>query len=100
MGGWEQVGSHEVVGKGYDNTENSQMLSIGTIFTSTYHTKQLTPWSNSSTQLCGKLQPTVFLSMGDGAILRPPEHLWISDKPEKQATAKAAWAVFSATILI
>ena len=48
MGGWEQVGSHEVVVKGYVSSENSQMASIGTIFTSTYHTKQLNPWQNSS----------------------------------------------------
>ena len=40
------MGSHEVAGKGYVNTENSQMASIGA--TSTYHTKQLNPWPNSS----------------------------------------------------
>ena len=48
VGGWGWVGNHEVIGKGCVNTENSQMASIGTIFTSTYHTKQLNPWSNSS----------------------------------------------------
>ena len=42
------VGSHEVVNKGYVNTENSQMASIGVIFSSTYHTKQLNLWANSS----------------------------------------------------
>ena len=42
------MGSHKVVGKGYINTENSQMASIGAIFASTYHTKQLKPWPNSS----------------------------------------------------
>ena len=36
------------MGKGYEFTKTSQMASIGTIFTSTYHTKQLNPWSNSS----------------------------------------------------
>ena len=41
-------GSHDVVGKGYVNTENRQMASIDAIFTSTYHTKQLNPWPNSS----------------------------------------------------
>ena len=33
-------GSHEVAGKGYINIENSQLASIGAIFTSTYYTKQ------------------------------------------------------------
>ena len=35
------AGSHEVVGRGYIHTENSQMASIEAIFTSAYHTKQL-----------------------------------------------------------
>ena len=42
------VGSHEMMGKGYVNAENTQMASIGIIFCSTYHTKQLNPWPNSS----------------------------------------------------
>ena len=42
------MGSHKVVGKGYVNTENNQMASTDAIFTSTYHTKQLNPWPNSS----------------------------------------------------
>ena len=49
--GWEgggQVGSHEVADNGDVNSENNQMASIGPIFTSTYHTKQLNPWPNSS----------------------------------------------------
>ena len=37
----------------------------------------------------------MYLSRGDGAISKPPEHLWTSDKPEKQAIAKTAWATFS-----
>ena len=45
-GGW--VGSHEVAEKGYIFTKNSQMTSIGAIFISTCHTKQLNPWLNSS----------------------------------------------------
>ena len=44
-GGWEV---NEVVGKGYVLTKTNQMASIGVIFTSTYHTKQLNPWPNSS----------------------------------------------------
>ena len=42
------MGSNEVVGKGYVFTKNSLMTSIGAIFTSTCHTKQLNPWTNSS----------------------------------------------------
>ena len=37
-----------MAGKGYIFTKNSQMTSIGVIFTSTHHTKQLNPWTNSS----------------------------------------------------
>ena len=42
------MGSHKVVGKGYVNTENTQMVSTGAIFTCKYHTKQLNPCLNSS----------------------------------------------------
>ena len=37
-----------MAGKGHVFTKNSQMASIGAIFTSTYHIKQLNPWLNSS----------------------------------------------------
>ena len=43
---------HEKAGIIYVNTENSQMASIGAIFTYTYHTKQLNPWQKST---CGEL---------------------------------------------
>ena len=42
------MGSHKVTDKGYIFTKISQIASIGTIFSSTYHTKQLNPWPNSS----------------------------------------------------
>ena len=45
-------------------------------------------------QSCGKLQPAVCLSRGYRAIWRPPKHWWMSNKPQKQATTKAAWATF------
>ena len=41
-------GVHEENDKGYFNAKNSQMTSIGAIFTSTDHTNQLNPWANSS----------------------------------------------------
>ena len=37
-----------MVGKGYVFTKNMEMTSIGAIFISTCHTKQLNPWPNSS----------------------------------------------------
>ena len=37
-----------MAGKGYVFTENSQMTSIGVIFISICHTKQLNQWPNSS----------------------------------------------------
>ena len=42
------MGSHTVAGKGYFFTKTNQMASIGGIFTSTYNTKQLNLWPNSS----------------------------------------------------
>ena len=45
MGGWGQAGSYKVADKGYIFTKTSQMASIGA---TTYHTKQLNPWPNSS----------------------------------------------------
>ena len=59
--GW-RVGSHKVAGKGYINTENSQIISIGAIFNSTYHTKQLNPWPNSPSSYNSDLQLAMCLS--------------------------------------
>ena len=42
------MSSHKVAGKGYIFTKNNQMASTGVICTSTYHTKWLKPWPNSS----------------------------------------------------
>ena len=42
------------MGKGYVNTENIYVAFIDAIFTSTYHTKQLNPWPNSSASLVVK----------------------------------------------
>ena len=52
------MGSQEVAGKGYINTEQSQMVCIGAIFKATYHTEQLKLISHP----CGKLQGTDCLS--------------------------------------
>ena len=46
-------------------------------------------------QLCGELQLAVCLPRGYTVIGRRPEHLCISEKPQKQATAKAAQTTFS-----
>ena len=37
---------HKYSYKGGLNTKNNQMMSIGSFFNSTYHTKQLHPWPN------------------------------------------------------
>ena len=70
-------------GKGNANTENSQMASIGAIFSSTYHKRQLIPWLNSSASLvvnCRQLSA----SLGEmKPIKRQPKHSWTSDKPQK-----------------
>ena len=50
---------------------------------------------NLTSQSCGDLLQAGCLSSGDGAILRSPEHSWMSDKTQKQATAKAAWVAIS-----
>ena len=41
-------GQSQSAGQGYFNTKNNQIASIGAIFISTYHTKQLNPWPNPS----------------------------------------------------
>ena len=84
-----------MAGKGYVLTETSQMASIGVIFTSTYHTKQLNPWPNSSasrvvnySQLSacqGDMQPFEGYPYTRGRLT----------SLRKQATAKAARATFS-----
>ena len=86
------MGSHEVVGKGYVNTKSSQTVSIGAIFTFMYNTKQLNPWPNSSASRIVNYSP---LSSRLGEMepfednLSTRRHL-TADKPQKQATAKAA----------
>ena len=42
------MGSHKVVGNSYVFTKTSQMASTRAVFTSTYHTKHINPWPNSS----------------------------------------------------
>ena len=76
-------------------TVNSQITSVVAIFSSTYHTKQLNPWLTSPASdviiyshlsACpGEMEP----------FKRSPCHSWTSDKPQKQATAKAVWENFS-----
>ena len=42
------MGSPKVAAQRNVSTKATQMASIGAIFTSSYHTKQLNPWQNSS----------------------------------------------------
>ena len=75
--------SHEMMGKGYVFMKNSQMASIGAIFTSILH-KAAKSLAKLISQLCGELQSAICLSRKDGAVLRPSEHLWMSDRLEKE----------------
>ena len=95
VGGRWPVGSHKVAGKGYVNTENSQRVSIGDIFTSTYHTKQLNPWPKS---LASRVVNYSQLPACQGEMELFEDHpstrgclTSLRNKP----TAKAAWATFS-----
>ena len=80
--------------KGYINSNNSLLQPTGIHFH--LHISHKAPKSMAKLicQSSGELQPAVCLSRGDGAIWRPPEHLWMSDKPQKQAIAKVALATF------
>ena len=65
-----QAGSHNVVGKVYVNTENSQMVFIGAIVTSIYHTKQLNHGQThqSVVRWITAISAAVCLQKGDGAF--------------------------------
>ena len=57
--GW--VDSQVVEDRGYVFTKNSQMASIGAIFTSTHHTRQLNPCQNSSAnRMVNYSQPSAY----------------------------------------
>ena len=54
------MGSHEVAGIGYVFSKTRQMASIGVIFTSTYHTKQLSSPGNFQHQYLAELLVNVY----------------------------------------
>ena len=90
------MGTHEVVGKGYVFTKISQMASVGAIFTSTYHTKQLNPWPNSS---ASRVVNHSRLSACQGDMEpfegNPSTRGRLTSLRNKPYTAKAAKATFS-----
>ena len=86
------MGSHEVAGKGYVFTKTSQMASIGVIFTSTYHTKQLNPWPNSSASRVMNYSRLSACQGDMGPFEGDPS---TRGRLTRQATAKAAKATFS-----
>ena len=94
--GWGWAGTHKMVGKDYDFTKNNQMTSVGAIFTSTCHTKQLNPWANSSASRV-VIHSHYCLLRKAKAIWRPPKHMWMSDRLEKEAWVKADRSNFSST---
>ena len=82
------VGSHEVVGKGIISGENGQMASTVIILCAHKAAKSLAKLINQS---CGELRLVVCLS----SHLKTTKYSWTSNKPQKQALAKAVWATFS-----
>ena len=63
------MGSHKVAGKSYIFTKNNQMTSIGAIFTSMCHTKQLRKFmAKLISQSYGDSQSAVYLPRENGAI--------------------------------
>ena len=81
--------SHEVAGKGYVFTKTSQMTSNCANFTSTYHTKQLNPWPNSSASRVVNLS-RLSASKGDMQPLEgdPNTHGCLTSLRNKPCTAK------------
>ena len=94
------AGSHEVTDKDYINTKNSQMTSIGVITTSTYHTKQLNPWPNSSPSHVVNYSQLSACQGDIVSIWRQPKHLRMSDEPQKQGTAKEFQHLFLPELLV
>ena len=90
MEGWGWAGSHEVADKGYVFTKTSQIASIGAHFHLSISHKAAKSMAILITQSYGELQLAVCFLKEYPAIWRWYEHSWTSDKPQKQATAKAA----------
>ena len=82
------MGSHEVAGKGYVFTKTSQMASIGVIFTSTYHTKQLNPWPNvSASRVVNYSQPSACqgdMQPFEGDLYTRGRLTSLKDKPQQK----------------
>ena len=73
------------------------MASIDVILTSTYPTKHLNPWPNSSASHVVNYR-CLYACPGEMEPFKEhlsSEHLWKSDKSQKQTTAKAVWATFN-----
>ena len=73
------------------------MASIDVILTSTYPTKHSNPWPNSSASHVVNYS-WLYACPGEMELFKEhlsSEHLWKSDKPHKQTTAKAVWATFN-----
>ena len=78
-----------MAGKGFVNTEGSQMVSFDAIFSSMYHTKQLNAWPSSSVS---HVVIYSWLYVCPGEMEPFKDHLntqGLSDNLQKQATAKA-----------
>ena len=61
------------------------------------HKTQLNPWSISSSS--GDFQQGGYLYKPTSGFQWTPEHLWTSDRPQKQASAKADLSTFGSGVL-
>ena len=98
------VGSYQVVSKGYINTKNSQIASIGSIFSFTQlsHKAAKSMPNELISQQCGKLQLACLAVRGCLFVQGRWSHFkdypsthGYHDSSLKSATAKAARATFS-----
>ena len=85
------MGSHNVAGKGFVHTENSQMASIGHFRLHISH-KAAKSMAKFNSQLCGELQLVACEMDPFKDYLSTGGHL----TSHRNKTAKAAWETFSA----
>ena len=83
------MGSHEVAG-----TSDTKTLLWPNHFNSgcfQLHTSQnvATSMPSLTRQSCSDSLPAVCLARQVGAIYRPPDHLWMPDRPVNEASVKA-----------
>ena len=64
------------------------MASIQAVLSFTYHKMYIKSMATLTSQQCVDSLSALCLSWKDGAIYRPPERSWMSDRLEKEASEK------------